>query len=53
MHFNPNLELIVASDISNYGTGVVICHKFKDGKIKPSRTLKASEKIIVKSRDMH
>lgn len=32
--FNPDLEIILASDVSNYSIRAVICHKFKDGKIK-------------------
>lgn len=46
MHFNPDLEIIVISDASDYGIGAVICHKFKGGKIKTvaSRALIATDK---------
>lgn len=33
-HFNPNLEIIEASEVIDYGIGAVICHDFKDAKIK-------------------
>ena len=41
-HYNPNKQIYVASDVSNFGLGAVILHK-EDGKLKPiqhvSRTL--------------
>ncbi|CAH8507909.1 unnamed protein product [Schistosoma rodhaini] len=47
-HYNLNLEIIVASDASNYGIGTVISHRFPDGKEKPiahvSRTLNPAER---------
>lgn len=46
-HFNPDFKIAVASDSSDYDIGAVISHKFKDGKIKASRTLIAVEKFIV------
>ncbi|CAI6349493.1 unnamed protein product [Macrosiphum euphorbiae] len=48
VHYNPNLELIVASDASPFGVGAVLSHIMPDGSEKPiafaSRTLSASEK---------
>jgi len=48
VHYNPHLELIVASDASPFGVGAVLSHKMSDGSEKPidfaSRTLNESEK---------
>ena len=33
-HYDLNLESIEASDTSDYSIGAVICHEFKDGKVK-------------------
>lgn len=33
-HFNPDFEIIEASEVIDYGIRAVICHKFNDGKIK-------------------
>ena len=47
-HFNPNLDIIVATDASSYGIGACILHKMADGSIKPiahaSRTLLPAER---------
>jgi len=47
-HYNPNLELIVASDASPFEVRAVLSHKMPDGSEKPiafaSRTLSKSEK---------
>ena len=47
-HHDPQKEIIVASDASDYGIGAVILHKFEDGSKKPvvhaSRTLLSAEK---------
>ena len=47
-HYDPKLEIIVASDTSSYGVGSCILHKIPDGTKKPiahaSRTLLPAEK---------
>ena len=47
-HFDPELEIIVTADASNYGVGAVISHRFPDGKEKvieyASKSLNAAEK---------
>ena len=47
-HFDPKLDLIVASDASSYGIGACILHKMPDGTNKPiahaSRSLLPTEK---------
>ena len=47
VHFNPDLELILACDASSYGTGAVLTHKMSDGVERPiafaSRILTDSE----------
>ena len=47
-HYDPKLEIIVASDASSYGIGCCILHKMPDGSTKPiahaSRTLLPAEK---------
>ena len=48
VHFNPDMELILACDISAYGIGAVLAHKMPDGTEKPvgfaSHTLAKAEK---------
>lgn len=48
IHFNPEKEIIVATDASSYGIGACILHKMPDGSTKPiahaSRTLLPAEK---------
>ena len=47
-HFDPNLDIIVASDASTQGVGACILHKWKDGKVRPiahaSRSLVPAER---------
>ena len=47
VHFNPDLDLILACDVSSYGIGAVLAHKMSDGVDRPiafaSRTLTDSE----------
>ena len=47
-HYDPRLEIIVASDASSYGVGACILHKMPDRTKKPiayaSRTLLPTEK---------
>ena len=49
VHFNPDMELILACDASAYGIGAVLAHKMPDRTEKPvgyaSRTLTKAEKI--------
>ncbi len=48
VHFNPELEIRVACDVSAYGIGAVLSHRFPGGSEKPvafmSRTLNEAEK---------
>ena len=48
IHFNPNLEIVLACDASAYGVGAVLSHRMPDGQEKPvgfvSRTLTDAEK---------
>jgi len=47
-HFDPDLEIIVTADASNYGVGAMIAHKFPDGSEKAieyaSKSLNSAEK---------
>ena len=47
-HYNPDFDIIVASDGSSYGVGSCIQHKMTDGTTKPiahaSRALLPAEK---------
>ena len=47
-HYDPKLEIIVASDANSYGVGACILHKLPDGTKKPiahsSRTILPAEK---------
>nr|CAD2209001.1 unnamed protein product [Meloidogyne enterolobii] len=51
-HFDPQFEIIVTADASNYGVGAVISHKYSDGSEKAieyaSKSLSDSEKIMGK-----
>ena len=53
-HYNPDLDIIVASDTSLYGIGACILHKMTDGSHKPvvhpSRTFLPAEKTTPKLR---
>ena len=48
VHFNPDLEIILACDASDYGIGAVLSHRMPNGCEKPigfvSRTLTKAEK---------
>ena len=48
VHFNPELEIILACDASDYGIGAVLSHCMPDGSEMPigfvSRTLTKAEK---------
>lgn len=47
-NFNLDLEIILALSVNDYDSEAVICHEFKDSKIKTvahaSRTLTAADK---------
>ena len=47
-HFNPEEEIILATDASDYGVGAALLHKYKDGTTKAiahaSRTLISAER---------
>ena len=48
MHFQSDLELILASDASDYGVGAVLSHRMADGAERPigyvSRSLNKAER---------
>lgn len=48
VHFDPKIDIIVASDASSHGVGACILHKWKDGEVRPiahaSRSLLPAER---------
>ena len=48
MHFDPEKELVLETDASDYGVGAVLSHKMKNGTERPigyvSRTLQVAER---------
>ena len=52
MHYDPDLPIRVAADVSSYGLGAVLSHVLRDGPEHPtayvSRTLTPSEKNYAK-----
>ena len=49
-HFNPDVPLGFACDVSGVGIGAVICHKYEDGSERhiayASKTLSDAEKLL-------
>ena len=54
-HYNPDLEIMVASDASSYSIGACILDKMEDGLLKPiahaSRKLLPAEKKLLSDRE--
>ena len=48
-YFDPNLDIIVASDASTHGVGACILHKWKEGQVRP--TAHASRSLLPAERN--